>query len=181
VLYCIPPVLRSQDQGLGPQDHSSLVCDSLALDFETIVKSLGLALQVFCQDHGLGLVMVLKKRSWPGIFKTETSRPRQRPVGNMFLLTYSQTFSIKLVFHKFIVHKLEWIPLLDIFYRSLLFSRAFCKVLVSISRPLCKVLGIIGLVIFGQNDQSLGLDLEVTEMISDHWQCCLYGSMRISV
>jgi hypothetical protein len=91
----------------------------------------------------LGLGHDLEKRSWPWIFKTETSRPRQRLMWKMFLLTYSQIFIIKLVFREFIVHKLEWIPVLDTFCRSLLFSRAFCKVLVSISRPLLKVLGLV--------------------------------------
>jgi hypothetical protein len=41
------------------------------------------------------------------------------------------------------VHNLQWIPVLDTFCRSLLLSRAFCKVLVSFSRSLLKVLTLI--------------------------------------
>ena len=33
-------------------DHSSLVCESLALGFEIFAKRLGLALEIFYQDRG---------------------------------------------------------------------------------------------------------------------------------
>ena len=53
-------VFRSRDKGLGPRDHSSSVCESLALGLVTFAKSLGLALE---EHFG---------QSW--IFKTMTSR-----------------------------------------------------------------------------------------------------------
>ena len=41
------------DQGLGPRDHSTSVCESRALVLETFAKNLGLALEIFCQGLGL--------------------------------------------------------------------------------------------------------------------------------
>jgi len=45
--------LNSRDLGLGPQDHSSLVGESLALGSVTLAKRFGLALETFCQGLGL--------------------------------------------------------------------------------------------------------------------------------